>query len=249
MPLDNLNNPPLVEVVFEVKFKDPRIVDYELLVGEINSKLKATYKHFESLKPPEMPALLMPFIMQHRFRVDDGKYPLYQIGPGIVSFNYDGDTYTKSGKWENFRKKLLEFITIYKEVIGDKFSNENIEYISLRYINKIVDTGMYPGIHQYFTDKLGLKIDLDFAGSDIDYLDKLEHTRLTQLYFLDDTKKTKLKFDLLTITEDTRKLLLDISITTTQIPTFDSDTWLNDVHNKIENFFIAITKNIKSLFE
>ena len=102
MPSLTLTNSPLVEVVFEIKFKNENLLDYDLLVGKLYSKVEALYPNYELLKPAEMPALLMPFVVQHRFRKVAGGYPLYQTGPGIVTFNIDGKTYEKIGKWQSF---------------------------------------------------------------------------------------------------------------------------------------------------
>lgn len=241
--------PPLAEIVFEIAFNDSNIVNYDLLIGELYSKLKSTYPIPEPLKPKEVPPLLMPFIIQQRFRSVENGYPLYQLGPGIMSFNTDGDTYhlAHENKWETFRTKLLEFLAVYKDILGDKFQSENFKHISLRFINKIEDTDMYPNVKNYFSNQLNLKIDLGFAD-DIAYITNLEDTKLSQTYYLDQNKKSKLNYNLGTITEGSRKLLADISVTTTEVPTFEGlQGWLDNSHSKIENFFNKMTQGITSL--
>ncbi len=246
MSKESLTKSPLVEVVFEIKFKDYQLVDYDILVGELYSKLKNKYAFSEPLKPVEMPSYLMPFAIQHRFRsVQDG-YPLYQMGPGIVSFNMDGKTYEENTakKWKTFEKKLLEFLKVYKEVLGDKFDEKNFDYLRLRFVNKIEDTVMYPEMRAYFTGKLNLKIDLDFADG-VDFVNELEHNQLSQVYYLDKDKKSKFEFSIVTITEGSRKLIVDLAVSSKTVPTFlGIKKWLEDSHNSIDSFFKKLTSNI-----
>lgn len=217
-----LKNSPLVEVLFEIKFKDPSIVDYDLFVGEMYSKLKHKYPFNELLKPQEIPALLLQFNVQRRFRRVDKGYPLFQLGPGIASFNFDGATYNLPADecWAEFKKQLLEFLKVYKEVASDKFTNENIDHFLLRFINKIQDTKMYPGVKAYFSDELNLQIEPKF-GNKLSFIDKLDHIQISQLYNLDPAKKTQLLANIITITEDARKLIVDLSVKSTELPAFE----------------------------
>ena len=115
---------PLKEIVFEIKLKDAQLVDYDIFVGELFSKLKSSYSFYQALKPSEFPALLMPFVIQHRFRKIENGYPLYQLGPGIASFNMDGLTFDgqAANKWGNYKTDLLHFLTEYKNILSGKFS-------------------------------------------------------------------------------------------------------------------------------
>ena len=110
---DKLFKPPLVEVVFELKWKDDQKEDYDLLVGELYSQLKSEFPEKELLKPSEIPSFAMPFKVQHRFREGKNDYPLYQLGPGILSFNINGIKYADINGWDNFLNKITEFIKKY----------------------------------------------------------------------------------------------------------------------------------------
>jgi len=249
MPEHVFSNPPLAEIVFEVKFKDPNVVNYELLIGELYSRLKPNYPFNEMLKPREMPALLFPFIIQQRFRASQNSYPLYQLGPGIMSFNINGATYHQSpaNKWESFKTKLLEFLRIYNDVLADKFFTENFDHFSLRFINKVEDTAMYPDIKNYFTNKLKLKIDLVF-GRGLPYITNLENVALAQTYYLNQEKTSKFQFNIGTITEGSRKLLLDTAVISNNVPQFEGiEGWLEEAHSTITTFFFKLTQNITAI--
>lgn len=239
---------PLVEVLFEIKFKNPNIKDYDILVGELNAKLKKKYPFFESLKPQEIPSFMLPQVVQHRFRKEPNKYPLYQLGPGIISFNSNGENYANGG-WPSFKKSLIEFIKVYKETSTDNlFSTENFEKITLRYIDKIEDERMYPNTRQYFCDYLNLQIEPEFINS-TDYKDSLQDVSLFQAYQLSDDK-SKLLFNVRTITEGSRKLLIDSSVTTKKIESMEElKLWLEMSHKKLEELFFGITTNIQNLFD
>lgn len=244
-----LANPPLAEIVFEIKFNDPNVVTYDLLIGELYSRLKANFPINEVLKPKEMPSFLLPFIVQHRFRATDNGFPLYQLGPGIMSFNIDGSTYNQEtgDKWNSFKTKLLGFLRIYSEILGSKFSEDYFEHFSLRFINKIEDTEMYPEVKNYFSNKLRLKIDLEFA-TDLPYISSLEDTKIAQTYNLNAEKTSKLQYSLNTVTEGSRKLLMDMAVISTNVPQFTGiEGWLDDSHTTIETFFDNMTQEIQSI--
>lgn len=239
-------NSPLIEVVFEIRFKDFQVMDYDLLVGELYSKLKKSFPNKETLKPLEMPSILMPYLIQHRFRREIDGYPLYQLGPGIISFNIDGSGYNSS-KWEGYKSELEIFLKCIREIMEDDFKEESIEHIQLRYVNKISDTEMYADLKKYFSDNLKLEINLNFL--DIENGKHLDHTKLSQVYS-DPEGKFSFKYNLFTRTEDVRKLILDISVETKKIPSFEGISgWLNVAHEEIEKFFFQITKNIKNIYK
>ena len=101
-----LSNKPLVEAIFELKWKlkksenggqiDP---NYKILVGMLYDRLKRNYPQLEALPASDMPDEMVPHVVQNRFRVGKGKWPLVQIGPGILTVNDTGN-YT----WENVPK-------------------------------------------------------------------------------------------------------------------------------------------------
>jgi len=245
MPSRIFINAPLVEAVFEIRFKDPKAINYDIFVGELYSKLKKKFPISEALKPQEVPAFLLPYIVQHRFRSVQNGYPLYQTGPGLLSFNIDGVSYKNNGGWLYYKKLISSFVGTVENVAADKFLSENIAKISLRYVNKIVDPGMYSDIKNYFSEKLGTQINLNFS-TDVSCLNNLENTALSQTYVQENNQ---IIFNLKTITEGTRKILLDITCESSgEVNIENFSSWLNNAHSNIEKIFLGTTKNITTLF-
>jgi uncharacterized protein (TIGR04255 family) len=241
----SFNNPPLVEAIFEIKFKDFKLFNYDLFVGELYSKLKSKYPITETLKDPEIPTFLLPFVIQHRFKSNgENGYPLYQTGPGIISFNIDGTKYKTLG-WKGFKKEIKTFLKACKEVIADNFISENIEKITLRYIDIIDDGRMYPNLKDYFSNYLNLGINLNFAEG-VDFIEDLEDVLLSQTY---KKNNNKIKFTLRTITKGTRKLMLDCKTESTVVPEIENiKDWLEEAHTADEQIFFKLTNNIRDLF-
>ncbi|MBP8993734.1 MAG: TIGR04255 family protein [Bacteroidales bacterium] len=119
--MSKLPNAPLVEVVLELRWKiinksDLSKIPY--LYGDIYSLLKNKYPYRESIVPPEIP---MDFLINqpvHRFRVAQNDYPLFQVGPGILTLNTIDSKYF----WDSFSKNSQELIAAFLNVFP--FQNE-----------------------------------------------------------------------------------------------------------------------------
>jgi len=238
----NFKNSPLVEVVFEIIFKEQN-PKYDIFVGELYSKLKNKYPVIELVTPPEISAVV-PYVVQHRFRTEAEKYPLYQTGPGVVSFNTDGGSYENG--WAGYKKELKSFLKIYRTVLGEQFSSDKFKKVSLRYIDKIEDPRMYPDIKKYFDENLKLEINLKFIEN-IKF-NNLEGTSLSQAYQVDE--RNKLRYKIQTIKEGSRKLLVDSNVNTENFDSIeDLNKWLDNAHSLLKKFFLELTSNIQNLFQ
>lgn len=104
-----LLNKPLVEAIFEFRWKipdDQGDPHYPLFIGRLHDRVQAEYSFHEP-----MPASVIPFpiaanVIQHRFRKEKGCWPLIQVGPGIVTLN-DTDSY----EWVDFSPRIKAAIT------------------------------------------------------------------------------------------------------------------------------------------
>ena len=95
-----LQKKPLIEAILELRWHvDPSRGDpnYSIFVGRLYDLLASKYPHYEQLPSSMIPSQMAANIAQHRFRVAEEKWPLVQVGPGIVTLN-DTDNYT----WYDF---------------------------------------------------------------------------------------------------------------------------------------------------
>jgi len=145
-----LNNKPLVEAIFEIRWlleadsdthfvskngvKHPARVDphYKLLVGQLYDKISDKYPYHESLPASKMPDELSAYVIQHRFRKAEKIWPLIQLGPGILTVN-DTVDYV----WEEFLLKIENALQILYDIYPKSNENLRINGLILRYIDAV----------------------------------------------------------------------------------------------------------------
>lgn len=113
--MSKLPNAPLVEVVLELRWEiinksDLSKIPY--LYGDIYSLLKNKYPYRESIVPPEIPIDILINQPVHRFRFAQNDYPLFQVGPGILTLNTIDSKYF----WDSFSKDSQELINAFIKV-------------------------------------------------------------------------------------------------------------------------------------
>ena len=136
---NRLPHPPLQEVIFELKWrldsiqpgflKDPH---YQILIGTLYGKLRELgYTFHEPLQTSNIPDEMVPYIIQHRFRPSQEKWPLVQIGSGILTLN---DTIHYS--WPDFSGRIRDLVENFFLVYPEPDSLQILE-MNLRYINAL----------------------------------------------------------------------------------------------------------------
>ncbi len=139
MPPLKLNNAPLVEAIFEIRWKlleqapgfatDPK---YKVLVGRLFERLEQDYPVLETLPTASMPDEMFGYIVQHRFRVAENQWPLVQIGPGLVTLNQ-----TQAYEWEDFETRAHQLLSNLHAAYPDAANALKITRLQLRYIDAI----------------------------------------------------------------------------------------------------------------
>ena len=134
--IKELKNKPLVEALFEVRWGldgppgmavDPA---YQLLIGQLYGQIRERFPHAVRLPTAEIPELMAPFTPQHQFRVGPDKWPLVQLGPGLLTVN-DTEAYL----WDNFYTLCRYVVDALFKVYPQADRPLRIVEVSLRYID------------------------------------------------------------------------------------------------------------------
>lgn len=134
-----LNNKPLIEAIFELRWGlplSPRGLKVDpnsgILVGALYEKIKGSYPFYEKLPSADIPSEISQYIPQHRFRTIEGGWPLIQLGQGLITVNS-----TKEYIWEEFKNRIRESIIALYSVYPEGNKNLVPVSLSLRYIDSL----------------------------------------------------------------------------------------------------------------
>lgn len=157
-----LKNKPLVEAIFEVRWKlqepapgmklDPH---YKILIGRIYDRVKEEYPFHEQLATATIPDEIAGYVVQHRFRKDRDKWPLIQIGPGIITLN-DTEGYV----WEDFKRRIHRLLDVLFEAYPDAEKNLKINWLLLRYIDAVDFDYQENNIFEFLKKNLKVNIEI-----------------------------------------------------------------------------------------
>lgn len=154
-----LKNKPLIEAIFELRWElqepQPRVrIDphYKILIGRIYERVMKEYPFHEQLPTATMPDVIAGYVVQHRFRKDKDKWPLIQLGPGIITLN-DTDSYI----WEDFETRISYVLNNLFEAYPDAQNNLKVNELLLRYIDAIEFDYSKEDIFDFLEEKMKIK--------------------------------------------------------------------------------------------
>jgi uncharacterized protein (TIGR04255 family) len=180
-PLSKLRNPPLLEAIFELRwspqssYQDDRVVPdtqliepsqmslfgrapdpkYPIHLGRFSERVQKQYPFHEPLPSASLPEFMVPQFPQHRFRIGAGKWPLVQMGPGIVTVNE-----TSGYTWTDFRQRCLDTTNWILEANPPDAVPISFREVILRYLNVIEFDTTKDNVFRILKDGLGAKIEL-----------------------------------------------------------------------------------------
>lgn len=164
MERETLANPPLVEAIFELRWKlqdlgnglkrDPQ---YRIMLGRISDLAEKSYPFTEELETARFPDDMVPYIVQHRFRCGEGKWPLIQIGPGIATLNS-----TENYTWPDFKQSANNLLDILYKARPDRDSFQ-VDTLLLRYVDAIDFDFEKGDILWYLREKMKIDVKLQEA--------------------------------------------------------------------------------------
>lgn len=159
----NLKNPPLIEVIFELRWKlekspvggnyDPH---YKILIGRMYDRLSDDYPEHIQLPSSSMPDELAEHVVQNQFRSNETTWPLVQLGPGIITVNT-----TENYSWNDFEDRILNVINALFESYPNAEKDLEFSDIVLRYIDAVdFNSQEYDGF-EWLKTKMNVIISLD----------------------------------------------------------------------------------------
>jgi uncharacterized protein (TIGR04255 family) len=161
-----LAHAPLVEAILEIRWRlrtDPKLPGaafdpkYKLLVGRLYDQLKTDYPFHEPLPTALMPDEMLNYLVQHRFRTAANRWPLIQVGPGIVTLN-DTEAYN----WDDFSQRGQRLLQCLSEVYPDETWPLTVVGLQLRYIDAIAFDFSAENVFEFISTHL--KVQMGFAS-------------------------------------------------------------------------------------
>lgn len=157
-----LKNKPLVEAIFELRWElqeQERKVKtdryFKILIGSLYEKIKGDYKFYEELPTAHIPEEIAAYVVQYRFRKDKDRWPLVQLGPGIITLN-DTEGYV----WEDFERRIKHLLDALFKAYPDANNNLNVNGLLLRYIDAIDFDYDSTDMFNFLREKLKVTIDV-----------------------------------------------------------------------------------------
>jgi len=153
-----LQNPPLIEVIFEIRWDlqeredgvrfDPHA---KIFPGRLSSALGEEYPVYEELPTSDIPDEISGYIVQHRFRRAKGSWPLVQVGPGIVTLN-DIESY----EWQDFQRRIEGVLdALFQEYPETSLLATN--EVVLRYLDAYPFDFEKENVAEFLSAKLGVQ--------------------------------------------------------------------------------------------
>lgn len=161
-----LTKPPILEAIFEMRWnlapvpnnnqvrRDPA---YPLLYGRLYDRFKKDYALVEDLPSVQAHPDASPYMVRHRMRKAADKWPLVQVGPGVITIN-EGKDYS----WDKFRDEIVRIFEAFIDFYPASTFPLNIVKTELRFINGI-EINEKESPLQFLAEKMHTKIELDSA--------------------------------------------------------------------------------------
>lgn len=131
-------SPPFMEAIFEIRWelqtipnRPPVDSNYKIFLGRFFDRVVKDYPQHVSLPTANIADEISAYMVQHQFRVRKDKWPLIQVGQGIVTLND-----TESYSWPDFKRRSEKLIKILFNTYPDQ-TKLKINNLVLRYLNGI----------------------------------------------------------------------------------------------------------------
>jgi uncharacterized protein (TIGR04255 family) len=160
--MSKLPKAPLLEIVLELRWKITNKNDLskvQYLYGDLYSELKHKYPFRETTVPPEIPIDILINQPVHRYKVASNEYPLYQVGPGIITLNTIDSKYY----WDNFSECSKELVDAFLRVFP--FQQNEFLTPSILFLDFFPFDFENADVYKYINEKFKITFDQSFIIS------------------------------------------------------------------------------------
>jgi uncharacterized protein (TIGR04255 family) len=160
--MSKLPNAPLVEVIFELRWKvtdKNELAKCQYLHGDLFALIKDDFKYREALIAPEVPMELYLNVPAHRFRVAQNDYPLVQVGPGLLTLNTIDSKYV----WEDFEKQIIKAIHNFFKIY--EFDSKQEVSLTLQYFDFFHFNFDTHDIYKFLAKNLNITVEQSFFNN------------------------------------------------------------------------------------
>ncbi len=160
--MSKLPNAPLVEVVFELHWNVEKSdgTKTQYLYGDIYNLLKAEYPYREIANSPEIPFEILINRPVHRYRSEVGGYPLFQVGPGLLTLNCTEKKYY----WDDFYRNAINLVNNFLSIYN--FTDSETVKSSIFYLDFFEFDFKSQNINDYLNNNFNLSIGQSFIQTD-----------------------------------------------------------------------------------
>jgi uncharacterized protein (TIGR04255 family) len=241
---ERYSHPPIVEALVEIKWNLQKSIGampidphYPLLLGSFYQQIKDKYPFYEALPTATIPDFVAGAVVKHRFRVEKNKWPLVQIGPGIMSVNI-------TAEYETFKQfKPLAIDAMKNLFAAHPQKNElKINSLLLRYIDAYEIDYSKENICDFIARNMHISMNLPEFLLQKGRLEKIPTGFKWQTSFRCNNPEGMANLDFFTGTKDEKPALIWDQMLHSIDDDIDNmpdkfETWLDSAHEVIHTWF------------
>lgn len=233
--MSKLPKAPLLEVIYELRWdikNEQDLVKFQYLHGDLYAAQKLNYPSRELLTPADMPMALTINNPVYRFKSKEN-YPLFQLGPGLLSLNTTDATYFWEDYYESCRSLTASFFDVYQ------LSNEERFRPNLIYLDFYKFDFLNNNVIAFINDNLNIALSQNFyKTTNNPSTINLAFNYITKLGQIDILLNTGLNAS----NETGLVIRTQLNGSVVRPSTDEIMLWLNEAHTFCSNLFKKMTK-------
>ncbi len=245
-----LPNKPLVEAIFELRWKlkepgsgmPPHDPGFRIALGRYYDKVRSDYPFVVDLPTAQVPEAMTAHAVRHQFRADKDKWPVTQLGPGILTVNE-----TAGYKWETFLPRLLSAVKAVFEAYPTDIAPFEPVGVQLRYIDAIRYDTKRDDLIQFLQQRLHTGVAVEpLLFDDPDKPDSPAHLNLNLTFPLASPPGVGILGFATGLRDNKPSIIMEITIRSDadNVPTQEAafESWLRNAHDVVDKWFFTLCR-------